>query len=58
MAEEKTRQEIIHSKGFNMFLRDPANLYNQYGKIKVGPKELEDAILTFGSLQKTCKGNV
>ena len=39
-----------------MFLRDPANLYNQYGKIKVGPKELEDAILTFGSLQKTCKG--
>ena len=51
-----TRQEAIHSKGFNMFLGDPARLYTEYGKIKVGPKELEDAILTFGSLQKTCKG--
>jgi len=45
-----TRQEAIHSKGFNMFLGDPARLYTEYGKIKVGPKELEDAILTFGSL--------
>ena len=51
-----TRQEAIHSKGFNMFLGDPARPYTEYGKIKVGPKELEDAIITFGSLQKTCKG--
>lgn len=30
------------------------NLYDQYGKIKVGPKDLEDAVITFGQLTKVC----
>ena len=38
---EKTKQEAIHEKGFDM-----------YTKIKVGPKNLEDATLEIGTLSK------
>lgn len=37
-----------------MYRTDPTNLYDQYGRIKVGPKDLEDATITFGQLSKTC----
>ena len=52
MSEDLTKQELIHNKGFNIF-RGDANHELDYGRIKVGPKELEDAIITFGSLEKT-----
>lgn len=46
-----TKQEYIHSKGFNMARRDnPGATFN---KIKVGPKTLEDATLSLGSLKHT-----
>ena len=35
-----TRQEQIHSQGFNMF----SNMPTEYGKIKVNTKTLDDAI--------------
>ena len=54
MDNEVNRQEEIHSKGFNIYSSDPNKLYDSYGKIKVGPKELDDAVLTFGSLAKAC----
>lgn len=49
MAElEKTRQEQIHDKGFGIFP-------NSYGRIKLGPKVLEDAILDVTALKATNK---
>lgn len=50
-----TRDEVIHSKGFSMTSRE----YNtdsvpaQYRKIKVGLKNLEDAVLDLGSLKSS-----
>ena len=44
--EEKTKQEQIHDKGFDF-------TPNEYGKIKIGVKTLEDAILNLGSLKST-----
>lgn len=41
--KEKTRAEIIHEKGFDL---------TSYGKIKVGPKTLNDAILDLDYLKK------
>ena len=43
-----TRQEQIHSQGFNMF----SNMPTEYGKIKVNTKTLDDAILNLGSINK------
>lgn len=40
-----TRQEAIRSKGFDMG-------GTTYGKIKIGTKSLEDAVLNLGSIQK------
>lgn len=45
--EEKTRQQEIREKGFNF---GPPNQLD-YGKIKVGVKTLEDAVLNLGSLR-------
>ncbi len=48
--EEMNRQQVIHDKGFDM---------TNYNKIKVGIKNLDDAILNLGYLQQTpCKGAV
>ena len=54
LEENINRQEQIHAKGFDMYRSDPEHLYDQYGRIKVGPKDLEDAVVTFGQLTKTC----
>ena len=56
---QKTRNEIIHEKGFNIMdggMREYAALGpegTEYKKIKVGVKSLEDAVLNLGAL-KTC----
>jgi hypothetical protein len=41
------KQELIHSKGFKM--GQPENIID-YGKIKVGMKTLDDAVLNLGVL--------
>lgn len=41
--EEKSRAELIHEKGFNL---------NDFGKIKVGIKSLDDATLDLGYFKK------
>ena len=45
--EPISRQDAIHTKGFNMG--------TQYGKIKVGVKTLDDAVINLGSLAKNDK---
>lgn len=47
--EETTRQEQIHSKGFNM------ERVAEYGKIKVGKKTVEDAVYNFSTLGDNTK---
>lgn len=47
-----SRQDLIHSKGFNMF--DNSRL--EYGKIKVNTKTLDDAILNLGSVKEVTRG--
>ena len=44
--ENKDRQKAIRDKGFNM------NGTTDYGKIKVGLKTLEDAILNLGNYKR------
>lgn len=46
--EEKNRQELIRSKGFNFY-------DTNFGKIKVGVKTLEDATVNLGALCNTNK---
>ena len=46
------RQLDIHSKGFDM--RESGSI-NEYGKVKVGLRSLDDAILSLGSLKQTNK---
>jgi hypothetical protein len=46
------RQMDIHSKGFDM--RESGSI-NEYGKVKVGLRSLDDAILSLGSLKQTNK---
>ena len=43
---EMTRQEQIRNKGFDM------NRVTDYGKIKIGTKSLDDAVLNLGSIQR------
>lgn len=47
VVEPISRQDAIHTKGFNMG--------TQYGKIKVGVKTLDDAVINLGSLAKNDK---
>ena len=47
--EEKTKQEAIHDKGFAFGRSEPIN---EYGKIKVGVKTLQDATIELGNLAK------
>ena len=53
-----SRQNTIHAKGFDLFnfnYAHPDELspeqITEYGKIKVGLKQLEDAILELGTLR-------
>jgi hypothetical protein len=54
--EELSRNEIIHAKGFNM--RNDGNSYYseavpaEYRKVKVGVKNLDDAVLNLGSIKQ------
>ena len=49
MENEITRKEQIHSKGFDMNNRyQDYSTVSDYKKIKVGVKQLEDAILNLG----------
>lgn len=49
--EELTRQEEIRAKGFDMG-------GTTYGKIKIGTKQLEDAVLNLGSIQREGKNQI
>jgi hypothetical protein len=44
--DELNRQEQIHSKGFNI----DSSFGTEFGKIKVGTKSLDDAVLNLGSI--------
>lgn len=52
---QMNRQEFIRSKGFDLMSRRP-NV--EYGKIKVGTKTLDDAVLNLGAVQKSTKGYI
>ena len=58
--QELSRNETIHMKGFNML--DNSNSYyseaipTEYKKIKVGVKNLDDAILNLGSFASSLPG--
>ena len=49
--DKLTRQEEIRAKGFDMG-------GTTYGKIKIGTKTLEDAVLNLGSIQKETKNTI
>lgn len=60
MDELQAKQDAIHAKGFDLFdfsrsIQDkvPENAQTEYAKIKVGVKQLEDAILELGTLRTT-----
>lgn len=46
--ENKDRQDAIREKGFSM----AGNSTTEYGKIKVGVKTIEDAILNLGAYRR------
>ena len=54
----QSRQDTIHAKGFDLFnfgYANPENLsedaISEYAKIKVGVKQIEDAVLELGTLR-------
>ena len=47
LEDSINRQELIHQKGFNLV--DNQSL--EYGKIKVGAKTLDDAVLNLGAIK-------
>ena len=57
MNEESVRQNAIHAKGFDFYdfntplLNLPEGIVDEYGKIKIGVKQLEDAVLDLGTLR-------
>jgi hypothetical protein len=58
--QEMSRSEVIHAKGFNM--NDNRSDYysdaipTEYKKIKVGVKNLDDAVLNLGSIKSSLPG--
>lgn len=53
--ENKNRADLIHEKGFNIAESEERyriGISNEFGKIKVNTKTLEDAILNLGSFKK------
>ena len=53
--EELNRQDLIRAKGFDLMTRRPNY---EYGKIKVGTKTLDDAVINLGAVQKSTKGYI
>jgi hypothetical protein len=58
--QELSRNDIIHAKGFNMS-DNRAEYYSdaiptEYKKIKVGVKNLDDAVLNLGSIKSSLHG--
>ena len=58
--QELSRSDIIHAKGFNMS-DNRAEYYSdaiptEYKKIKVGVKNLDDAVLNLGSIKSSLPG--
>ena len=49
-----TRNEEIHSKGFDLI---NTNYNNRFNKIKIGSKSLDNAVLNLGSLKSNLPGN-
>ena len=54
LVEQVNRNDVIHAKGFNM-LNNCSEYYSdavptEYRKIKVGVKNLDDAVLNLGSI--------
>lgn len=54
----QSRQDTIHAKGFDLFNfgyaapeNVPEDTVNEYAKIKVGVKQIEDAVLELGTLR-------
>jgi hypothetical protein len=59
-TEKLSRNDIIHTKGFNM-LNNASEYYSdaiptEYKKIKVGVKNLDDAVLNLGSIKSSLPG--
>jgi hypothetical protein len=58
--QELSRNDVIHAKGFNM--NDNRSDYysdaipTEYKKIKVGVKNLDDAVLNLGSIKSSLPG--
>lgn len=56
-----TREDQIHTKGFDIFSGSHNNYYTQepisptldYGRIKVGVKNLDDAVISLGSIKNS-----
>ena len=55
---QETRQDTIHAKGFDLFNFGyaipedvPPEAVSDYSKIKVGVKQIEDAVLELGTLR-------
>ena len=48
------RQEIIRAKGFDMMQRPQT----EYGHIKSGTKQLADAVINLGAIEKSTKGYI
>jgi len=54
----QSRQDTIHAKGFDLFNfgyavpeNVPEDAVSEYAKIKVGVKQIEDAVLELGTLR-------
>ena len=56
MEKEISRQEEIHEKGFDMYSRRIPE--TDFGRIKVGVKTIDDAIIHLGSLSKSKNHNL
>ena len=59
-TEDLSRNDIIHAKGFNMN-NNHAEYYSEaipteYKKIKVGAKNLDDAVLNLGTIKSSLPG--
>jgi hypothetical protein len=59
-TEELSRNDIIHAKGFNM-QSNTSEYYSdaiptEYKKIKVGVKNLDDAVLNLGTIKSSLPG--
>ena len=53
--KELSKQERIHEKGFDLYNRKPDT---DFGKIKVGVKTIDDAVIHLGDLKKTQNRNL